>query len=175
MYGKRCMLGDCDDDPTTQVNLQPLTPSTVNLLYPPPPLTPLTVPPTTNSRFIALGELATGSAVPKDKTKKWVHALNLEPIAFMKKEELSKRSADTTDCPYVARKVLGGAGGGGRGSGGGIGGGAQVCVCFVSVDVRMKRGVCVCVREYEKRRVCENKKEACLCEIEERRVYVKIK
>ena len=43
----------------------------------------------------------------------------------MAKEELGKRSADTTDCPYVARNVLGGAGGG-RG-GGGVGGGAQVC------------------------------------------------
>ncbi|CAM9931391.1 unnamed protein product [Ectocarpus sp. 6 AP-2014] len=52
------------------------------------------------TRFISLGELAAGSAAPKDKTKKWVHALNLEPIAFMKKDELSKRSADTTDCPY---------------------------------------------------------------------------
>ncbi|CAN0158956.1 unnamed protein product, partial [Ectocarpus fasciculatus] len=57
------------------------------------------------TRFISLGELAAGSAAPKDKTKKWVHALNLEPIAFMKKDDLSKRSADTTDCPYVARKA----------------------------------------------------------------------
>ncbi|CAM9607667.1 unnamed protein product [Scytosiphon promiscuus] len=79
---------------------------------------------THTTRFIALGDLSTGSAAPKDKTKKWMHALNLEPISFMKKEELSRRSVDTTDCPYVARKVLGGAGGG-RGGGGGVGGGPQ--------------------------------------------------
>lgn len=138
------------DDPDTDIKHQ--TPNTLPLtltLCPstptptPTPLNPTPRPPllrTTNpnSRFIALGELATGSAVPKDKTKKWVHALNLEPIAFMKKDDLSKRSADTTECPYVARKVLGGAGGGGRG-GGGVGGGPQVrvCVCVVRVCVRV--------------------------------------
>lgn len=75
-------------------------------------------------RFIALGELARGAAAPKDKTKKWVHALKVEAIAYMKKEDLAKRTPDTTDCPYVTRTALGGTGG--RDVGGGSHGGAQV-------------------------------------------------
>lgn len=54
----------------------------------------------------------------------------------MKKEELLKRSADTTDCPYVTRKALGGVGGGGRGRGGG----AQVGV-FVVMRGGYSRGI----------------------------------
>jgi hypothetical protein len=37
----------------------------------------------------------------KDKNKKWLHALSVEPIVHMSKEDLLAEPTGTTDCPYV--------------------------------------------------------------------------
>ena len=49
------------------------------------------------TRFIGMGKVTTS----KDKNKKWLHALSLEPIVHMTKEEISAELPSTTDCPYV--------------------------------------------------------------------------
>ena len=49
------------------------------------------------TRFIGLGKVSTS----KDKNKKWLHALSLEPIVHMSKEDLTAIPLGTTDCPYV--------------------------------------------------------------------------
>ena len=37
----------------------------------------------------------------KEKNKKWLHAISVEPIVHMSKEDLLAEPAGTTDCPYV--------------------------------------------------------------------------
>ena len=49
------------------------------------------------TRFIGLGKVSTS----KDKTKKWMHALSLEPIVHMSKADVSAEPEGTTECPYV--------------------------------------------------------------------------
>ena len=49
------------------------------------------------TRFISLGKVSTS----KDKTKKWLHALSLEPIVHMSKADVSAEPEGTTECPYV--------------------------------------------------------------------------
>ena len=52
------------------------------------------VPPT---RLIALAKVSAS----KDKNKKWVHALSLEPLTHLGKAELGIIPDGTTECPYV--------------------------------------------------------------------------
>lgn len=49
------------------------------------------------TRFIGLGKVSTS----KDKMKKWMHALSLEPIVHMSKADVSAEPEGTTECPYV--------------------------------------------------------------------------
>ena len=50
-----------------------------------------------STRFIGIGKIS----ISKDKNKKWLHALSLEPIVHMTKEEICAELPSTTDCPYV--------------------------------------------------------------------------
>lgn len=72
-------------------------------LYQRPPF-PFNFPSTTSpilySRFITLASVSES----KEKEKKWIHALNLMPIIYMSKEELSNPPADATENPYVEVK-----------------------------------------------------------------------
>lgn len=63
------------------------------------------------TRFISLGKVSTS----KDKDKKWLHALSLEPIIHLSTSEVADEPSGVTDCPYVAvgkgsRKMVQGGG-----------------------------------------------------------------
>lgn len=49
------------------------------------------------TRFIGLGKVSNS----KDKDKKWLHALSLEPLKNIDRDEFSTTPAGTTDCPYA--------------------------------------------------------------------------
>ena len=49
------------------------------------------------TRFIGLGSVSSS----KEKNKKWLHALSLEPIVHMSRADLMQIPVGTTDCPYV--------------------------------------------------------------------------
>ena len=57
----------------------------------PPNVSPVT-------RFIGLAPVS-GS---KDKNKKWLHALSLDPIVYLDNKDLADESIGTTDSPYVS-------------------------------------------------------------------------
>ena len=57
----------------------------------PPNVSPVT-------RFIGLAPVS-GS---KDKNKKWLHALSLDPIVYMNNKDLADEPLGSTDCPYVS-------------------------------------------------------------------------
>jgi hypothetical protein len=38
----------------------------------------------------------------KDKNRKWLHAISIDPLAYMKREALVEEPADCTDNPYRA-------------------------------------------------------------------------
>lgn len=50
------------------------------------------------TRFISLAPVSAS----KDKDKKWLHALSLDPIVYMSASELVEEPAGTTDSPYVS-------------------------------------------------------------------------
>ena len=50
------------------------------------------------TRFVALG---TCSAANKDKARKWLHAVAVNPIPYMERAALLQEPADTTDSPYM--------------------------------------------------------------------------
>jgi len=50
------------------------------------------------TRFISLAPVSAS----KDKDKKWLHALSLDPIVYMSASELVEEPVGTTDSPYVA-------------------------------------------------------------------------
>lgn len=49
------------------------------------------------SRLIAMDDISTS----KEKSKKWIHALGLNPIIYMKVAEIEEPPAGFTDCPYL--------------------------------------------------------------------------
>lgn len=55
------------------------------------------------TRFISLA----GVSQSKDKDKKWLHALSLEPIVYMSAADVAAEPPGTTDCPYVQVGSLG--------------------------------------------------------------------
>ena len=55
------------------------------------------------TRFISLA----GVSLSKDKDKKWLHALSLEPIVYMSAADVAAEPPGTTDCPYVQVGSLG--------------------------------------------------------------------
>ena len=50
------------------------------------------------TRFVGLGRVSAS----KDKERKWLHALSLEPIVHMRGEDVAAAPAGTTDCPYAS-------------------------------------------------------------------------
>jgi len=50
------------------------------------------------TRFIGLGDCDLDA---KNKLKKWLHAINLEPLAYMKKDVLSEEPKGSTENPYI--------------------------------------------------------------------------
>lgn len=52
------------------------------------------------TRVITLDDVSTS----KEKHKKWLHALSLNPIIYMKASEIEETPGDFTDCPYVSSK-----------------------------------------------------------------------
>ena len=50
------------------------------------------------TRIVALSQV---NDIPKDKTRKWLHALSLEPMSSMSHVDLVQESNGTTDCPYA--------------------------------------------------------------------------
>lgn len=57
------------------------------------------------TRFIGLGNVPDSpeavAAAAGDKALKWFHALSVEPISFMPKEQLAEQPEGTTNCPYI--------------------------------------------------------------------------
>ncbi|CAM9534173.1 unnamed protein product [Chrysoparadoxa australica] len=73
------------------------------------------------TRYIALGNVST----TKDKKRKWLHAISVEPLTYMPKDTLMEEPAGSTDCPYV---IITGAGKRGAASAGvsrSVGGGVN--------------------------------------------------
>lgn len=50
------------------------------------------------TRMVALSQV---NDISKDKTRKWLHALSLEPMTSMSDADLLQESIGTTDCPYA--------------------------------------------------------------------------
>lgn len=68
------------------------------------------------TRLVGLG--AAGGS--KDKNKKWLHAIKLDPICYMSREALAEEPAGTTDSPYelkVSAAAVGGGAAGGAATG----------------------------------------------------------
>jgi len=53
----------------------------------------------------------------KDKNRKWLHAIAIDPVAYMSREALVEEPADCTDSPYEAFSSSKRQGDGGGGAG----------------------------------------------------------
>ena len=61
------------------------------------------------TRFLGLGR----AAASKDKARKWLHAVEIEPIPYMDRAALVAEPPGCTDCPYLAFSDAAAPGGGG--------------------------------------------------------------
>jgi RNA recognition motif-containing protein len=68
-----------------------------NIFYQRPPYSNQTGAGVVPTRFISLASVSDS----KDKDKKWLHALSLEPIIYLSAAALTEVPAGTTDCPFI--------------------------------------------------------------------------